>query len=144
MRKHVVSLSRTAPRKQHGGFEFIPLSGCQNNDLLSNQAGTLSIQFDQSQCKTGLMLRQLRVLSILPFRFSCSRRDLVLENLALRQQLTVLKRRIPRNSTIVSRGMPANLPPKLSPSTTPLIKPDRPLPFCHDGRRRHRGAPASI
>jgi hypothetical protein len=72
MRKHVVSLSRTAPRKQHGGFESIPLSGCQNNDLLSNQAGNLSIQFDQSQCETGLMLRQLRVLSILPFRFSAA------------------------------------------------------------------------
>jgi transposase InsO family protein len=40
------------------------------------------------------MLCLLRLLSILPVRFFCSRRDLVLENLALRQQLTVLKRRI--------------------------------------------------
>jgi hypothetical protein len=79
------------------------LSGCQNNDLLSNQAGNLSIQFGQSQCKTGLMLRQLRVLSILPFRFFCSRRDLVLENLALRQQLKVLTRRRPAAAVFSTR-----------------------------------------
>lgn len=41
------------------------------------------------------MLRQLKLLSTLPFRFLCSRRGLVLENLALRQQLTVLTRRRP-------------------------------------------------
>src|ERR1017187_4307348 len=50
----------------------------------------------QSPCKTGLMLRLLRFLSTLPFRFFCSRRDLVLENLALRQQLIVLTRRRPQ------------------------------------------------
>ena len=42
------------------------------------------------------MLRLLRLLSTLPFRFFCSRRDLVLENLALRQQLIVLTRRRPQ------------------------------------------------
>jgi hypothetical protein len=38
------------------------------------------------------MLRLLRFLSILPVRFFRSRRDLLLENLALRQQLTVVGR----------------------------------------------------
>ena len=47
-------------------------------------------------CKTGLMLRLLRLLSTLPIRFSCSRRDLLLENLALRQQLVVLRQRWPQ------------------------------------------------
>jgi hypothetical protein len=42
------------------------------------------------------MLRLLRLLSTLPFRFFCSRRDLVWENLALRQQLIVLTRRRPQ------------------------------------------------
>ena len=67
----------------------------QNNDLLSNQVYKLRIQIGLSPCKTGLMLRLLRLLLILPVRFLCSRRDLVLENLALRQQLTVLRRRHP-------------------------------------------------
>jgi hypothetical protein len=42
------------------------------------------------------MLRLLRLLLVLFSRFFRSRRDLVLENLALRQQLSVLERRHPR------------------------------------------------
>ena len=42
------------------------------------------------------MLRLLRLLSILFARFFRSRRDLLLENLALRQQLAILKRRHPQ------------------------------------------------
>jgi hypothetical protein len=72
----------------------------QNSDLLSNHADEFWIQFGQSPSKTGLVLRQLRSFSTLPFRFFCSRRDLVLENLVLRQQLTVLwgRRQQPRLS----------------------------------------------
>jgi putative transposase len=39
------------------------------------------------------MLRLVRLLPVPVIRFFCSRRDLLLENLALRQQLAVLKRR---------------------------------------------------
>jgi putative transposase len=42
------------------------------------------------------MLRLLRLLLVLVFRSVCSRRDLLLENLALRQQLGVLKQRHPQ------------------------------------------------
>src|ERR1035437_2081214 len=42
------------------------------------------------------MLRLLRLLFVLAARSFCSRRDLLLENLALRQQLAVLKERRPR------------------------------------------------
>jgi putative transposase len=47
-------------------------------------------------CQTVFMLRLLRLLVVLSARSLYSRRDLVLENLALRQQLAVLKRRHPR------------------------------------------------
>ena len=47
-------------------------------------------------CQTGCMLRLLRLLFVLFNRSFCSRRDLLLENLALRQQLAVLKQRRPR------------------------------------------------
>jgi putative transposase len=49
-----------------------------------------------SPCKNWLMVLLLRLLSILSVRFLCSRRDLLLENLALRQQLNVLRRRHPQ------------------------------------------------
>ena len=42
------------------------------------------------------MLRLLRLLFVLFVRSFCSRRDLLLENLALRQQLAILKERRPR------------------------------------------------
>src|ERR1035441_5178430 len=42
------------------------------------------------------MVRQLRLLVVLFSRCICSRRDLLLENLALRQQLRVLERRHPK------------------------------------------------
>ena len=42
------------------------------------------------------MQRLLSLLSVLAIRFFHSRRDLLLENLALRQQLAVLKVRQPR------------------------------------------------
>lgn len=47
-------------------------------------------------CQTGFMLRLLRLLFVLATRSFCSRRDLLLENLALRQRLAVLKERRPR------------------------------------------------
>jgi hypothetical protein len=46
------------------------------------------------------MLRLLRLLSILSARFFRTRCELLLENLALRQQLAVLKQ------SILSRGLP--------------------------------------
>jgi putative transposase len=42
------------------------------------------------------MLRSLKLLFVLALRSYCSRRDLLLENLALRQQLAVLKQRHPQ------------------------------------------------
>jgi hypothetical protein len=49
--------------------------------------------FDLLTCKTDLMLRLLRLLAILFPRLFHSRRDLLLENLALRQQFSVFKRK---------------------------------------------------
>lgn len=47
-------------------------------------------------CYNGPMLRSLMLLLPLPFGLFRSRRDLLLENLALRQQLAVLKARHPQ------------------------------------------------
>src|SRR5450755_2545309 len=47
-------------------------------------------------CQIDFMLRLLRLLFVLAARFFYSRRDLLLENLALRQQLAVLKERRPQ------------------------------------------------
>src|SRR6202048_3085054 len=52
--------------------------------------------FPRSLCKHGFMQRLLSLLSVLATRFFRSRRDLLLENLALRQQLAVLKVRHPQ------------------------------------------------
>jgi hypothetical protein len=49
-----------------------------------------------SACKTEGMLRSLRLLFVSTTRLFCSRRDLLLENLALRQQLAVLSKRHPK------------------------------------------------
>lgn len=68
----------------------------QNNDLPSNQVVKWRIHYERSPCKTDLMLRLLRLLPILAIDFLSSRRDLILENLALRQQLGVLKQRHPQ------------------------------------------------
>lgn len=68
----------------------------QNYDRLSNQVHKPGIQFGSFTCKTGLMLRPLRLILVLYSRFFHSRRDLLLENLALRQQLGVLQRRRPQ------------------------------------------------
>src|SRR5580700_1824943 len=46
-----------------------------------------------SPCTTSRMLRLVKLLLVPVIRFFSSRRDLLLENLALRQQLGVLKRR---------------------------------------------------
>jgi hypothetical protein len=54
------------------------------------------IRFGVSPCKTGRMLRLLRLSFVLLVRSVRSRRDLLLENLALRQQLAVLKKRPPQ------------------------------------------------
>src|ERR1035438_8155386 len=68
----------------------------QNSDLLSDQVGGLCTCFGIYPCKTGLMVLLLRLLSIVPTRFFRSRCDLLIENLALRQQLGVFKRKHPR------------------------------------------------
>ena len=68
----------------------------QNNELLSNEVHKLCVRFGLFPCKTALMLSLLRLLVVLSTRDLCSRRDLVLENLALRQQLGVLKQKHPR------------------------------------------------
>lgn len=65
----------------------------QNSDPLSNQADEGLIRFGLPPCKTGLMLRLLRLLSLWATRFFRSRRVLLLENLAVRQQLAVLKQK---------------------------------------------------
>jgi putative transposase len=74
----------------------------QNKDLPQNQADELSVQFDLSACKTGLMLRSLRLLLVLATQIFRSRRDLLLENLALRQQLTVFRRQHPQPRLVAS------------------------------------------
>ena len=68
----------------------------QISDLLSNQGDKWCAQFGMSPCKTDRMLRQLRLLFVTLARFFCSRGDLLLENVALRQQLAVLRRRHPQ------------------------------------------------
>src|ERR1017187_9624831 len=68
----------------------------QNSDLLSDQVGGLCTWFGMCPCKAGLMVRLLRLLSIVPTRFFRSRCDLLIEKLALRQQLGVFKRKHPR------------------------------------------------
>lgn len=47
-------------------------------------------------CYKQHMLRSLKLLFVLLFQSARSRRDLLLENLALRQQLAVLKQRHPQ------------------------------------------------
>jgi len=69
---------------------------CQNSDRLSNHVDKLYVRFGLSVCKTEDMLPLLRLLLTLPIRFFRSRCDLLLENLALRQQLTVLNKKHPK------------------------------------------------
>jgi hypothetical protein len=65
----------------------------QNSNLPSNQADGRIAQRALNPCKTGFMIRLLGLLPFLFARFFRSRRDLLLENVALRQQLGVLKQR---------------------------------------------------
>ena len=74
-------------------FELVPR---QNTDLSSNQEYRLDVNFGPLTCKTDLMLRHLRLLAVLFARFLRSRRNLLLENLALRQQLSVFKQEHPQ------------------------------------------------
>jgi hypothetical protein len=64
----------------------------QNSDLLSNQADEFIIRLGQSGRKTGRMIRLRKLLAAQAAQFPQSRRDQLLENLAPRQQLAVLKR----------------------------------------------------
>src|ERR1035438_3771562 len=100
-------LQRTANRilticLSQGGNPRVPLTSRlravsrQNNDLPLNQADRLFAPLYLFTCKTGLMLRMFRVLSAVLPQFFRSRRDLLLENLALRQQLAVLRARHPQ------------------------------------------------
>ena len=68
----------------------------QNNDLQWNKEDEGFIRLDLSECKTGSMLCVLRLLPVLASRLFRSRHDLLLENLALRQRLAVLKRKRPQ------------------------------------------------
>jgi hypothetical protein len=68
----------------------------QNSDLLLNQSDELCALRCRSPMRDWLMLRLLRLLPVLAIRLFRSRRELLLENLALRQQLTVLKQRHPQ------------------------------------------------
>jgi putative transposase len=68
----------------------------QNSDQLSNHAPRLSTRFGLPSCKTEGMLPVLRLLFVWTARLSRSRRNLFLENLALRQQLAVLNKRRPK------------------------------------------------
>jgi putative transposase len=68
----------------------------QNTDLLSNHEFKPYPQFGLFPYKTGLMLRLLRLLVVLFSRFFRLRSDLLLENLALRQQLAILKQKHPQ------------------------------------------------
>src|SRR5271167_2824992 len=61
--------------------------------LASIRRSTATSNLFGSACNTALMLRFLRLLAVPVIGFFRSRRDLLLENLALRQQLAVLKRR---------------------------------------------------
>ena len=56
----------------------------------------IRVKFGLFLCETGFMLRLLRLLFVLVARSFRSRRDLFLENLALRQQLAVVKERRPQ------------------------------------------------
>ena len=77
------------------GQRFKPVPR-QNYDLLSNHVYRLGIRSGLSPCQTGLMLRLVRLLLVLFSRFFRSRRDLLLENLALRQQLGVFRQKHPQ------------------------------------------------
>ena len=68
----------------------------QNYDLVSNQVYKRGDYFGLFTCQTGLMLRLLRLFVVLFSRFFRSRRGLLLENLALRQQLGVFKQKYPQ------------------------------------------------
>jgi hypothetical protein len=68
----------------------------QNCDLPLNQSNRTVSVSPSIPCQTGSMLRLLRLLFVLTVRSLYSRRDLLLENLALRQQLAVLRKRHPR------------------------------------------------
>src|ERR1035438_5677803 len=68
----------------------------QNNDLSWNQEDEGLIRLGLSECKTVPMLCLLGLLPVLVSRLFRSRRDLLLENLGLRQQLAVLKRKHPK------------------------------------------------
>src|ERR1035438_944234 len=68
----------------------------QNSDLPQNQVYKLFINFCLLTCKTGLMLRLLGLLVFLSARFFRSRRELLLENLALRHQLGLFKQKHPQ------------------------------------------------
>jgi putative transposase len=60
------------------------------------------MNYGPALCKNCLMLRHLRLLSVLAIQSFRSRRDLLLENLALRQQLAVLKRRHPQSRFVAT------------------------------------------
>jgi hypothetical protein len=62
----------------------------QNRDLLSNQADELCIHFDLFIFKTGLLLRLLGLLFVIALRSCRTRRDLLLESLALKVGSMVL------------------------------------------------------
>jgi hypothetical protein len=77
----------------------------QNNDLPWNQEDEGFIRLGLSECKTGPMVCLLRLLPVLASRLFRTRRDILLENLALRQQLAVLKRKHPKPWLVASERL---------------------------------------
>src|SRR5580658_9552219 len=74
----------------------------QNRDLLSNHVYKLCIHIGLLPCRTALMLRLLRLLVTFFSHLVRSRRDLLLENLALRQQLSIFKQKQPKPRLVAS------------------------------------------
>src|ERR1700676_4304715 len=67
-----------------------------NSDRRSNQGVGIYAQHGLSPYDTDFMLCLVSSLVVFLIRIFGSRRDLLLENLALRQQLVVMKQRYPR------------------------------------------------
>ena len=82
----------------------VPRVPRQNSELRLNQAFE-SILEDGFQCEDEGMPRLLRLLQALISNSLLSRRDLLLENLALRQQLAVLAAKRPRPHMAASDRM---------------------------------------
>jgi hypothetical protein len=80
-----------------------PAVARQNSDLLLNHDDEPSIQCGLSPCTTSRMLCLVKLLLVPVIMFFRSRRDLLMENLALRQQLAVFETKAFSSSACCSR-----------------------------------------